>query len=193
MAIVQCENHHYYDDKRDASCPYCAKMADSSTETDDIREQLTSYADFATMEDDAQLTEAYGENVGEYDKTIGLFTDGDTQNVCTVGWLVCVNGPARGKSYPLHAGRNFAGRSPDMDMVLSDDKAISRDKHFSIVYDPRGVRFYVVAGCGQTYWNQQAVLEEQEIRDGDEIVAGESHYIFVPFCREGRVWDEKNA
>lgn len=186
MAIVQCINHHYYDDTKNKECPYCAKMLTSEA-SQEMGEQLTCYMDDYSV-DDAQMTEAYGDFVDEEDKTIGFF-DEEVGNVLTVGWLVCTCGPQKGKSYIVHSGRNFAGRSLDMDIVLSDDQAISREKHFSIVYDPKDVKFYFVAGEGQTYVNDEPIQEECLLNEGDVLKVGECSYLFIPFCKEGRVWE----
>ncbi len=187
MAIVQCPNNHYYDNTRSNSCPYCEKMsAVNAYEENSVNEQLTSlYAE--VEQDDAQLTEGYGEAVEEYEKTIGIFVD-ESHNLLTVGWLVCVEGSEKGKNYTLVSGRNFVGRSDDMDVVLAGDMKISENKHFSVVYDPKSIGFYIVAGSGHTYVNGNAVASEQEIFDGDVIQVGDCKYIFVPYCKEGREW-----
>lgn len=187
MAIVQCPNNHYYDDKCNSFCPYCEKLSLSSEPDTSFNEQKTSYIEIGA-EDDAQLTEAYGENVTEFERTIGIFTD-ESKNTLTVGWLVCVEGVEKGKSYTVHAGRNFAGRSFDMDIVISDDAHISRENHFSIVYDPKSVTFYLVHGGGDTYVNDKNVSDAAIITDGDVICVGQSKFIFVQFCKEGRAWD----
>lgn len=186
MAIVLCPNNHYYDDKRNDTCPYCDKI-NNSVSNSGLNEQLTSYIDPSDYDDNSQLTEAYGESVSEFEKTIGIFID-ETQNVLTVGWIVCIEGNEKGKSYTLHSGRNFAGRSTHMDVVLSDD-SVSIEKHFSIVYDPKTVRFYLVSGSEHTYLNDEAISTEKEIFDGDMIQAGQSRYVFIPFCKEGRDWN----
>ncbi len=187
MAIVQCPNNHYYDDKRNSTCPYCEKLNNTNI-SGKLDEQLTSYIDSSEIDDNAVLTEGYGEGVTEYEKTIGIFID-EKENVLTVGWLVCLVGTEKGKSYVIHAGRNFAGRSVDMDIVLSDDNSLSREKHFSIVFDPKSISFYLVSGSGHTYINNEPVSSQQELFEGDIIKAGNSEYIFVPFCKEGRDWN----
>ena len=186
MAIVQCENNHYYDNSKNSECPYCAKMK-SGLSTNEINEQLTSYMDDGYQMQDEQLTEAYGDFVDECDKTIGIFTD-ETRNELTVGWLVCMEGLEKGKSYIIHSGRNFAGRSFDMDIVLSDDMRISREKHFSVVYDPKSISFYFVSGNGQTYINGKPAIDECLLNEGDILSLGDCKYMFVPFCKKGRVW-----
>lgn len=189
MAIIQCPNNHYYDDKRNHTCPYCEKMSAISASTTDLNEQMTSYIPPAEdNDDDTQLTEGYGEAVNEYEKTIGIFID-ETHSQLTTGWLVCISGAMKGKSYVLHSGRNFAGRSLNMDIVLSDDVSVSEDKHFAVAYDPKGVEFYLVCGEGHTYVNGEAVSEQVQLVDNDEIQVGQSRFLFVPFCRKGREWN----
>lgn len=186
MAIVQCNNHHYYDDSKNLECPYCKKM-ESLEDVNELGEQLTSYKDDVFDMQEEQLTEGYGDFVEEYEKTIGIYTD-ETKNTLTAGWLVCRQGIEKGKSYIIHSGRNFAGRSVDMDIVLSGDFKISEQKHFSIVFDPKSILFYFVGGNGQVYINGKAVNKECLLEDGDLILAGDSEYVFVPFCKKGRVW-----
>ena len=188
MAIVKCPNNHYYDDTRYTSCPYCEKLDGVNPNDLGINEQLTSYFASVVEDYDSQMTEGYGEYVTDFQKTIGIFTD-ESQNLLTVAWLVCVEGFQKGKSYVIHSGRNFAGRSLDMDIVLADDNEISREKHFSIVYDPKSISFYLVSGSGHTYINGEAAADQQVLTDGDTIQAGQSKYIFVPFCKEGREWN----
>lgn len=187
MAIVQCKNLHYYDDSKNSECPYCLKM-ESAGNMDGINEQMTSYMDVDMDDSNEVMTEGYGESVNEYDKTISIFTD-ETHNELTVGWLVCRKGSEKGKSYVIHSGRNFAGRSADMDIFLSGDQKIEREKHFSIVYDPKSVSFYLVSGNGQAFINGEALVDEILLNEGDIITAGDNDYMFIPFCRKGCVWE----
>lgn len=77
-----------------------------------------------------------------------------------------------------------------MDVCLIDDKSISRDKHCSVSYDPKGNAFYLSAEGGNTvYLNGILVEEAKRLTDGDEIVIGETGLIFVEYCKEGRTWD----
>lgn len=188
MAIVQCPNHHYYDNNRNDQCPYCEKLRSEQDAGKTLNEQQTSYMNLSVDAGEEQQTEGYGEEVSSFEKTIGVFTD-ETQNLLTVGWLVCLSGGEKGKSYVIHPGRNFAGRSLDMDLVLSDDSSIARQKHFSIVYDPKSIEFYVVFGSGSTYVNGVPLASQQKLTEGDVIQAGHNRYMFIPFCKEGRDWN----
>lgn len=190
MALIQCENNHFYDDSKDSFCPYCAKLNSISPQQAGFEEQLTSYYAMPLEydDDDSQKTQAYDEDVEDFQKTIGIFMD-ETENILTTGWLVCMNGKMKGKSYVIHSGRNFAGRSFDMDIALTDDLEITREAHFSIVFEPKSVTYFIVPGAGRSYLNGKIITEACELNENDEIQAGQSKYIFVPFCKEGRIWD----
>lgn len=185
MAIVQCPNQHYYDDSKNSECPYCQKL--NRGESSEFGEKKTVY--FESTQEEA-LTEARLDDVDENDKTIGIFEDEETGNTFVTGWLVCMNGLMKGKDYTLHAGRNFAGRSLDMDLVLTDDGKLSEKKHFSIIYDPKTITYYFMRGNGLCYINGESVEEEYILHAGDRIKAGDTEYVFIPFCEEGRKWEE---
>ena len=187
MAIVQCENNHYYDNSRDEVCPYCMKLrSQQTTDEDNSDEQPTVYK-AEHPDDDTQLTEAYGEFTDDDDKTIGVYSVRNG-NLLTAGWLVCIKGEERGKSIPFFSGRNFAGRDENMDIVLGEDKRIARDKHFSVVYDPVSVRYFAVEGGGSTYVNEKPLIGQREIFENDKINVGESSYYFIPYCNKELGW-----
>ncbi len=189
MAIVQCPQGHYYDDQRDMQCPYCGKdLRRSWQNAESFNEQITQYAVLPPQEYDEQQTEAYGEYVGDADLTLGRYSVANG-NRLTAGWLVCTQGFARGKSYVLYSGRNFAGRSHEMDLVVSDEFKIARQKHFSVVYDPKSVSFFLIPEGGAIMLNGNIVTKAEELHEGDRIVAGDAEFLFVPFCKEGCTWE----
>jgi hypothetical protein len=189
MSIVQCKNHHYYDDSRDAHCPYCKKLELSNNLNSELDEQPTMFKvgnDFQP-DDDFTPTEAYGEFVDKDDKTLGIFSVRQG-NLLTAGWLVCIEGIVKGQSFTFYSGRNFAGRSENMDIVIREDNEVTRDSHFSLVFDPKSVRYFIVEGNGATYVNGKIVVGQQELVENDVIEIGKSKLCFVPFCKEGRIW-----
>lgn len=189
MAIIQCPHGHYYDDQRDAKCPYCQKGSVRPWQNaGSFNEQITQYAALPPQDYDEQQTEAYGECVGDADLTLGIFSVANG-NRLTAGWLVCTQGFVRGKSFDLYSGRNFAGRSYEMDLVVSDDFKIARQKHFSVVYDPKSVSFFLIPESGAILLNGTIVTKAEKLHDGDCIVAGDAEFMFVPFCKEGRTWE----
>lgn len=187
MALVKCEHGHYFDDRRFDYCPYCRELETSDGDENSIGEMKTQYKPKLIENDEGSLTEFYGENVGEEEKTISIFSLREN-NLLTAGWLVCVEGPEKGKSYAIFPGRNFAGRSDYMDIVFYDDREISRDRHFSVVYDPKSGKFFAVEGGGMTYINGELICGQREIFENDMLEAGKSSFCFVPFCKGDRIW-----
>lgn len=119
--------------------------------------------------------------VGFYQKKIGIDP--------VVGWLVCLQGPERGRDYRIHAGQNFIGRSYEMDIIVSDDEQVSRERHCAIIFDPSGNEFYLVPGQGtQTTLNNNLLIDSAALKEGDRIQAGGSTFVFVPFSQEGHTW-----
>ena len=109
-----------------------------------------------------------------------------------VGWLVCIEGSNVGKSFELKAGKNFIGRSQTMNVVLDGDRAISRERHAIIVYDPMNRTFYAQPGDSHElfYVNDNVVLSSMKILDHDRILIGKTRLVFIPFCDATFGWDD---
>lgn len=111
-----------------------------------------------------------------------------------VGWLVCTSGADIGKSFNLKAGKNFVGRDANKsDVTISGDKAISRDRHAIIVFDPKSKRFHVQPGESSElyYLNNDVVLQVMELKDRDLLTIGNTDLIFVAFCGEQFAWEDQ--
>lgn len=129
--------------------------------------------------------------VDETDKTISLY-EAQKGADFIVGWLVCVEGPERGRDYRLHQGFNRIGRDYQMDVAVMEDSSISREPNCSVVYDDRNNKFYAVQQNGAiAYLNGELLQGAQQLQTGDMIKIGNSALEFVAFCREGRVWETK--
>ncbi|MCC8150445.1 MAG: hypothetical protein LIO96_03045 [Lachnospiraceae bacterium] len=61
------------------------------------------------------------------------------------GWLVCVDGPAKGCDYRIHGGYNYIGREIG-DICIPGDQKISREKHAVVAYDERDRLFFCGSG-----------------------------------------------
>ncbi len=109
-----------------------------------------------------------------------------------VGWLVCVKGPNRGKDYRLHSGTNFIGRSPEMDVCIQNDDAISKRNAASISYDDRTRSFFIQKGEVRNllYLNGKPVRSDADLVKYDRIEIGSTELLFVPLCGEGFSWQE---
>ena len=175
MAVVKCHNcNQFYDNEMYATCPYC---------------NMSLQSEFYNTDNDIAKTEAYYENVHSDDKTIGIYFQENDCNPVT-GWLVCIEGTVRGKSYEIHMNRNFIGRDKLMDVAIPDDLLISRNNHLSLTYDQKSNRFFIKNESGSVTVNGNLIEKATEIFENDEIAFGESKYIFVPYCNNTRSWND---
>lgn len=108
------------------------------------------------------------------------------------GWLVCIEGAAFGASYTLKTGRNFIGRGADMDVVLSEDTSVSRQRHAVILYEPRRREFLAQPGDSRElfYLNDEVVLGAEKINQNDILTVGNTKLMFFPCCGENFSWDD---
>ncbi|MCM1160531.1 MAG: FHA domain-containing protein [Roseburia sp.] len=109
-----------------------------------------------------------------------------------VGWLVCIEGADFGSSFIIKSGRNFVGRSGDMDIVLHGDSSISRVKHAIILYEPKRREFIAQAGESRElfYVNEEVVLNSTRLKQHDILMIGNTKLMFFPCCGENFSWDD---
>ncbi len=192
LAIVQCSNHHYFDDKRYKECPHCKDETNYFAEgRKNLEEDKT--VSLSRKEVD-KLPEGkanqFIHNGDGDDNTVSLYARKDGLNP-VVGWLVCLSGKEKGRDYRIHAGKNYVGRSLSMDVVILDDVGITRERHCSIVYEPNKNQFFAMVGNGASVCvNGELIREYSTLSEGDEITIGNTTFILIPFCKEGRVWEE---
>jgi hypothetical protein len=193
MALKRCEDGHYYESSQFGACPHCGHADLYAQPT--VPKRLTPPEDVAPAESAeagsaATLARAqtaqHGANEG---RTIGIFQKSLGIDP-VVGWLVCVEGPARGRDFRIRSGRNFIGRGEKMDIRIEGDAAISREKHAVISYDPKRANFRLLPGdgAGLTYLNDETVDAAAELKPFDIIELGETTLWFVPFCGKHFRW-----
>lgn len=107
-----------------------------------------------------------------------------------VGWLVCLEGPDRGRDYRLHAEKNFIGRSPSMDVCIASDDTVSREKHGVIIFDPKKMSFWVLPGeaAGLVYLNGDIVHSPTQMHQDDILELGRTRLVLIPFCGGKYTW-----
>ena len=165
----------------------------SGSATDDDEGKTMSYDEGA----DEEKTQSYdwgksgnGQNTAAAGENTLPPIMPETKFEPVVGWLVCVEGNERGRDYRLLAGRNFIGRSVDMDVSIPDDPQLSRERHCSIIYDPRSFRFVLLPGDSTlTMVNGNAQNAPCDLTDGDVISCGSTKLCLIRFCKEGRNWE----
>ncbi len=203
MAISKCNNGHFYDNSKFDSCPHCEQ---APLKRRAIGEEMTRFEFSPQPLASAQGAAASGEAIAANQapprqvnlgaaaaadpKTVGIYSSKLGIDP-VVGWLVCITGGEKGRSYQLYAGRNFCGRDYKMTICLPDDALISRENHCSIIFEPKQIAFSLIRGIGESVWVNEQPLTDSIRLNGDEIIKiGSSELVFIPYCKAGRVWNE---
>lgn len=200
---IKCKNGHWYDPNMYKNCPHCKRAGEQLRLTlDDVQEddRTVSIADVDVSLGE-QLELVVGKDVGslpdqeeeqeDTDRTVSFGFWGLRGDKPVTGWLVCMSGDEKGQDYRLHAGRNFIGRGASMDVALIEDKSVARQRHCSVIYEPKGNVFYLMPEQGNiVYYNGEMTEGIKILKTGDSIRIGETSLIFIPFCQEGITWEK---
>ena len=180
MAMKRCPSGHYYDSSKTPICPLCEPV--SAAPGARTSPSQDSPAPVKNREDAPPAQPV------QMQYTVGFMMRQEGIDP-TVGWLVCIEGPERGKDYRIRSERNFIGRSPSMDISVNDE-SISRENHASIIFNPLKVSFKIQPGesRGMIYLNDEDVLVPADLKAGDKITVGSSRFIFVPFAGTYFTW-----
>lgn len=195
MNLVRCENGHFYDSERFDECPHCNQTTVSTVIEDGDGNKGYTMPINPDSAGDSTPSKRLGDIVvdakGDDDaqKTIGYF--GSIPSEPVVGWLVAIEGEHFGEDFKLHTGKNFIGRSKNMDVVLSGDSSVSRERHAILLYEPKSNMFLVQPGDSKElfYLNNEVVLSATKIQAYDILSIGDSRLLFIPCCSEKFNWD----
>ncbi len=216
MAVTRCSNNHFYDSDKYSSCPHCG--GSSHADTSATVALTTPYQDNVETNPTVALTQPvynYEETnvtvpltqplnqpkeiptpppakpISDEVKTVALYST-KVPIEPVVGWLVSIEGSAYGNSFKLKSGRNFIGRSSSMDVCLSDDNTVSRERHATVVFEPKAMLYLVSAGESKelAYLNDEVILMPQKLKIHDIITVGGTKLMFFPCCSEKLNWAE---
>lgn len=218
MTLVKCPNGHYYDSSRFGNnCPHCGMGGAASAGGDQTTVPLNLPDPVNTASNTATEPLTVNQNVTsngtaqgaaggsapapetldktvDNDRTLPVtadMLDGAMERPApVVGWLVCTDGVNKGSDYRLHQGRNFIGRSTEMDVCIMGDNTVSRSSHAIVVYDPRGNVYLAQPGSSKElfYINDSLVLNPVELKAMDILSLGDTKLMFVPLCGEKFHW-----
>jgi hypothetical protein len=197
--MTRCPEGHFYDPAKHAACPWCALPADAGgieQKTRPVRGDIPMPPPLpgaGPLPPPPPLPPLpqMGPPVGAATVRVGMGVKiGKNQPV--VGWLVCIEGPDRGTDYRLHAEKNYIGRAPTMDVAIEGDNSVSRERHGTVVFDPKKQSFWVLPGdsAGLVYLNSEMVNTPTALNRDDVLEIGKSKLVLIPFCGEKYTWAE---
>ncbi|HOK19274.1 MAG TPA: FHA domain-containing protein [Thermosynergistes sp.] len=197
MSWVRCDKGHYYDDERHSSCPYCG-VEEVSVDVSTFRSGEDIKASAANSQGERGDENEKTVRLGEF-KTMGGSEEGETVALVrsnlgmdpVTGWLVCIDGPEKGRDFRIRSERNSIGRAPTNDICLRSDETVSRIHHAYVIYDPKKAAFRLQAGEGRglVYKNGEEVVFSEPLEAYDVIELGQTKLLFVPLCWERFKWE----
>jgi len=199
--MVTCNNGHYYDQEKNATCPYCSSGGNAN-----FGEVKTSMIG-ASSGDDSEKTAMYQSSspASDEEKTVyhspsSSATPDTTQDaqdpsqpILLSGWLAVISEAGRGASYTLTFGMNTIGRSEENHVSIKNgDSSISREKHALIIYDYANNLYFIKHGDGQflSYVNGEVLLDTKQLKANDKIKIGSTELIFIPLCSDEFKWED---
>lgn len=161
MKLTKCEKGHFYDADKYPECPYC----NAALQKDGGSSIVTAMEPAAA---------AVGTPAGP-----------------VAGWLVVMDGAARGRDLRLGEGRTLLGAdAAGQPATLSTDAPLSA-RLAQLVYDPADGSFTLLPGTAQelAYLEDKAVLEPRTLTGGEKLRLLGHTLTFVPFCGSFR-WEK---
>ena len=207
MADKRCENGHFIDESWDL-CPYCpAENAESdvpvvrptrfgepsrpvAVPAEPVR-RPTAVPPPSTINRESAV--AMADQPVERTVAVQKLDPLAQPKRYVVGWLIGLNGVARGESFAVRIGRNVLGRDRRSDIVVNDDQASSH--HADLVFRPEERRFILMDhnSTNGTYVNDAEIEPRRDLAPKDVVRVGSHKYLFMPLCDEGFYWDEEGA
>ena len=79
-----------------------------------------------------------------------------------------------------------------MDVALTEDKSVSRDRHAIVVYEPKAHLYLVQPGESSSlvYRNDEVVLTPVKLQAYDIITVGDVNLLFIPLCGKEFNWSQ---
>lgn len=126
-----------------------------------------------------------------YEPTMPVFPNGTAGFNPVTGWLVCVDGPDKGRDYRIRNGYNYIGRAQSMDICIQGDNHISNQNAAVIGYDDveRLFSFGPAGGHNTVRVNGKMVINAVQLNAYDELTIGTTRLMFVPLCGERFDWN----
>ena len=107
------------------------------------------------------------------------------------GWLVVLDGPARGQDLRLGEGRNFLGVDAAVNPAVLDANSPLAVRRGIVVYDPQDNNWCALPGSSNELCtlNGKSLIEKMPLTAGDTFAVGGAQLRFVPLCGPEFNWN----
>ena len=190
-SMQQCSEGHFFDSSKHTFCPWCGVGADPDRTAGGGQDKTRNVQGApGPTPPPPQPNPPQGGGSGAATRRIVPTPDEPSGFDPVMGWLVCTEGPDRGRDYRLRTAKNFIGRAPEMDICIANDEAVSRSKHAAVTFEPEQKKFWLLPGDAQglVYLNGDVVHTPTELDTDDVVKVGQTSLMFVPFCGERFQW-----
>lgn len=202
MPMVRCKaGLHFYNSDQHSFCPYCRNIGpqpggggQKGGGTLPVEQPKTQpHIQTPPIQPPNSATKRPTQEDAGVTKRIVPVDMKDDRVDPVVGWMVCVDGPSRGKDYRIKGGKNNIGRLAKNRIQITGDDTISRENQAFIQYDHKTNQFWMRDGDGSNnnYVNDELLMQPVELKAGNRVLIGETNLIFVPFCGENFKWGEE--
>lgn len=198
--LQKCPNGHMYDPSTNSQCPHCRSkqttggMTEAATGTKTAPVQGAS--PFASAKTEPLLSPPSGEGLRSAATTPGFITqaEGEARPFNPiVGWLVAIEGPARGQDFRLVSGKNVIGREAPASVQIAGDEQISRS-HATLYYYPKVNAFYLEDHSTHgTFHKGEPVIQRTRVESMEVIELGKTKLLLRALCDASFTWEELNA
>jgi len=211
MALTECGRGHMYDPDVYNMCPYCnpGQAAAKGGQRVGIPVVAEGNRTAPVQHPANQAGSGVGISIADANKTLpprgygapaGKAVTDDNKTVGmmkqslgvdpVVGWLVCVKGKDKGKSFELKGRINSIGRAKSMDICLSGDMTISNENHARVGYSERGNAFHLIPADSKNviYLNDEPIYMPTPLKPFDRIAFGETEVLFQALCGDNFSW-----
>lgn len=199
MADKRCKNGHFIDEAWDI-CPYCPPEKSAAAEPAAPR---TARPEPARREPPprpsapvAAVAAPPAPPPPPVERTVSapkLDGEADHEGMrYVVGWLVGLDGPAKGESFTIRMGRNTIGRDRKSDVYVNDEQASGH--HADLVYRPDEGRFILMDhnSTNGTYVNDVELEPRRDLVDRDTVTVGRHKFLFVSLLDARFRWDDQD-
>ena len=203
MGYAECANGHLYNTDQYASCPYCSGAGTVIDFTQGVYAERPGKTSAPQTQPSpaGQPSQIIGTGAAERPgKTVAPSVNTRHKTVSSfrkkyniepvVGWLTCISGEDKGKSFQLWGKINTIGSDESEDVCIHGDPSVSHD-HAHLAYDAKHNAFSILLGSGSSllYLNDEPVYTPTMINAYDIIELGDTKLIFIPLCSDRFTWD----